>query len=174
MKKVALVFMTTLLLLGGCRYTSPVSEPQGLPLDPALFGVWQQVNGPEKADEPERRMVILPLSEHEYLVHYHTLYFRAWPIKIGAVECIQVELLGSEKDGPLKRDNQKRFDLWSVQTDDSGITGKILNAELVDAELKKGAGLKKGILKHAGNPELFTRPFRFHRIATEAPAPTAE
>lgn len=164
--------MTTLLLQGGCRYTSPVSEQQGLPLDTALFGVWQQVNGPEKAGEPERRMVILPLSEHEYLVHYHSLYFRAWPIKIGAVDCIQVELLGSEKHGPLKPDNQKRFDLWSVQMDGSGITGKILNAELVDAELKTGAELKMAVLRHAENPELFTRPFRFHRIATKAPEPT--
>ncbi|MDA2939198.1 hypothetical protein MYX75_13175 [Acidobacteria bacterium AH-259-A15] len=106
-------------------------------------------------------------SNTEYLIHYPIgedgMYFRGYPIKIGDVSCVQVEVLGNE-DGPLDGDEKDLFHVVSYQLEKSELTIKTLNTDLVDDELKDSEALKKAFLGHEGSKDLFTDPGKFRKI----------
>src|SRR5271157_2051538 len=94
-----LPFLVVLLFcVAACNYQDPLSEKQNISIDPALLGLWEPV--PEKNEpKPSGEWILaLKYSDTEYLVHYQTgsdsMYFRAYPFKIGDISCVQLELIG--------------------------------------------------------------------------------
>ena len=102
------------------------------------------------------------------MIHYPVgkdgLYYRGYPIRIGAISCVQLQVIGT-KDGPPQEDEKKLFHLVSYQLADGKLVIKKLNAELVDDELKTRAGLVKSFLGHKDDEKLFINPDSFRRIA---------
>ena len=87
-----------LVLLGtSCIYKQPLVRKNALPVDPHFIGLWEEIPENEKTSNRDR-MLVLKYSDTEYLVQQdEELYYRGYPIKIGGLDCIQLQLIGSNK-----------------------------------------------------------------------------
>jgi hypothetical protein len=164
MKSVVMFLALTVLLLVGCEYDSPLTKEHSIAVDSAVLGLWEPI--PAEGEEPKQdlRMAILKFSDTEYLVHYSIweddLYFRCYPIEIGGISCIQLQVIGSSYGPPLK----VLFHVVSYQVMNDELEIRVLNTHLVDCDLKTMEGLVDAFLKHKDNKELFTDPGRFRKI----------
>ena len=130
-----------------------------------MLGLWETL--PENSDEEKERMMILKFSSTEYIIHYpvreNAMYFRAYPIKVGGVSCVQLQAIGSN-DGPQDQGEKGLYHVASYQLSDAKLEIKLLNEKLVDDELKKSVDLPRAFLKHKENKNLFVNPVKFRRI----------
>jgi len=161
-------FLTVaVLLLAGCEYESPLTKEHSIAIDSAVLGLWEPI--PDEGEKPKQdeRMMILKYSDTEYLLHYPVgkdgLYYRCYPIKIGGVSCVQLQVIGTG-DGPLKKDEKDLFHVVSHQLANAELEIKLLNTDLVDDDLKTTEALRQSFLNHKGNKDLFTNPGKFKRI----------
>jgi len=150
------------LFLAACTYDAPLETGSTIPIDPAVLGTWQAVDPGN--DEPET-MVILPFSPHEYLVHYPArsedgMYFRAYPIKVAGVACVQLELLGTLKG---RETGRARFQVANYRITDGRLEIRTLNEALVSDELSGTEALRAAFTAKASEAELFTNPGVFTR-----------
>ena len=112
MKSVVMLPVLAALLLVGCVYEAPLTKEHKIPVDSAVLGLWEPI--PDEGEEPKQdeRMMILKYSDTEYLVHYPLgkdgMYYRCYPIKIGDVSCVQLQVIGTE-EGPPKTDEKDLF-----------------------------------------------------------------
>ena len=149
----------------GCEYETPLTEKHTTPIDLAALGLWETVL--ENSDEEKERMMILKFSSTEYIIHYpvreNAMYFRAYPIKVGGVSCVQLQPIGSN-EGPPDQGEKGLYHVASYQLSDVKLEIKLLNEKLVDDELKKSAELTRAFLEHKENKNLFVNPVKFRRI----------
>lgn len=157
--------MGAVLFLCGCEYETPLTEKHTTPIDPTALGLWETVL--ENSDEEKERMMILKFSSTEYIIHYpvreNAMYFRAYPIKVGGVSCVQLQAIGSN-EGPPDQGEKGLYHVASYQLSDVKLEIKLLNEKLVDDELKKSAELTRAFLEHKENKNLFVNPVKFRRI----------
>jgi hypothetical protein len=155
------------LLLAGCQYESPLTKEHSISVGSAVLGLWEPI--PDEGEEPKQnaRMMILKYSSTEYLIHYPVgkdgLYYRGYPIKIGGISCVQLQVIGTD-DGPLEEDEKELFHVVSYQLTDGKLAINTLNTDLVDDDLKTTEAMVKSFLNHKDNKKLFTNPGRFRRI----------
>ena len=130
-----------------------------------MLGHWETL--PENSDEEKGRMMILKFSSTEYIIHYpvreNAMYFRAYPIKVGGVSCVQLQAIGSN-EGPPDQGEKGLYHVASYQLSDAKLEIKLLNEKLVDDELKKSAELTRALLEHKENKNMFINPVKFRRI----------
>lgn len=167
MKHLMAFLSVAVLLLAGCEYESPLTKEHSIAIDSAVLGLWEPIPDEEEEPKQEERMMILKYSDTEYLLHYPAgkggLYYRCYPIKIGGVSCVQLQVIGTG-DGPPKKDEKDLFHVVSYQLANAELEIALLNTDLVDDGLKTTEALRQSFLKHKGNKELFTNPGRFKRI----------
>ena len=167
MKCMMALLTVAFLMLDGCKYESPLTKEHSIAVDSAVLGLWELI--PDKGKEPKKdeRMMILKYSDTEYLIHYPTgkdgLYFRVYPIKIGGISCVQLQVIGTG-DGPLEQDDTELFHVALYQLTNGKLKIKTLNTDLVDDDLKTTDELRKAFLKQKDKKELFTDPGMFRRI----------
>lgn len=166
MKNSALFSMmfSVFMFLCGCEYSVPAGKP-GLPLDNALTGIWEKVPDNEK-DKGKIKILVLKYSDTEYLVVYSNdtdaLYFRAYPVKIGDMNAVQIQWIGTDK-GPLENKDRK-YHIISANLKDNTLEIKILNNSLISKDIKSREELENKILQNIKNPELFRDPGIFLKI----------
>ena len=155
------------ILLVSCDYETPLTKEHNIAIDPAVLGLWELIQYEGEESKQEKRMVILKYSDTEYLLHYPVgkdgLYFRCYPIKIGGVSCIQLQVIGTG-EGPPEEDWKDLFHVASYRLANNELEIKLLNTDLVDDELKTTEALKQSFLKHKENKKLFINPGRFRKI----------
>lgn len=165
MKKLILLFLLGIPLLVACVFDVPVTTDRVIAIDEAILGPWQSV--PEGKDEPVD-IRILRFSETEYVLHYFEddweLYFRAYPVKIGKISAVQLEVLGDANE-VVSEDADERYMIAAYRMVDGKLEVRTLNTELFDTEISDSNTLKAEILKHEENPELFNKPGFFERVA---------
>jgi hypothetical protein len=167
MKSLAILPVVVLLFLAGCEYEAPLTEEHSISIDQSVLGLWEPV--PDKGEQPDQneRMMVLKYTETEYLIHYPIgkdgMYFRGYPIKIGGVPCVQIQIIGTA-EGNLDKDNKELFHVVSYQLSNGELIIKTLNTNLVNHDLKDSEALKKAFLKHKDNKDLFRDPGRFRKI----------
>jgi len=154
-----MIFATAVLLLVGCEYEAPLTKEHNKSVDPAVLGVWEPIQDKDDKAKQDDRMVILKYSDTEYLIHYppggnDEAYFRGYPIKIGGILCVQLQIIGTD-DGPLQEDEKRIFLVASYRLTDSQLEIKWLNADLVDNAFKTTGLLREAFLKQKDNKELF-------------------
>ena len=165
MKKFLPFLCVLLLSVAACEYQEPLSEKQNISVDPALLGLWEPV--PEKDEQKPSGEWILALkySDTEYMIHYQTrtesMYFRAYPIKVGDISCMQLELIGNG-DGPAAK-GEPAFQAASVTLSGDEATIRMMNTSVVASKLR-GPALREAFLKNAKNPDLFREPVKFRRV----------
>lgn len=143
------------LILGGCVYDAPFVEEAVLPVDQALVGVWEEIPEAGQVPDPDEHLVILPFNAHEYVaVISNELYFRAYPVCIGAEQFVQVEWLGAQED---------RYQLCKYTLQDGILTVETVNDEVVGSEIKTSEALRSALIANRARPELFTDPVCYQR-----------
>ena len=163
-----LLFLSAVtLLFAGCEYESPLTTEHNIPIDSALLGIWENVPDSEKKSESKNEhMMVLKYSETEYLIHYPTgsdgIYYRGYPIKIGNVSCVQLEVVGTE-DGPLDHKEKDLFHVASYEFKQDFLEVRLLNTDVVDDELKGTDALRKTFVENIDSKELFEEPNRFRK-----------
>ena len=167
MKKFAVYPVVGVLVLSGCIYEAPITEEHSISIDQSVLGLWELV--PEKGEQPDpnERMMILKYAATEYLIHYPVgkdgMYLRAYPVRIGGIPCVQLQLIGTE-EGNLDKNDKKLFHVASYQLSDGELVIKTLNTDLVRDGLKDSEALKKAFLKHKDAKDLFRDPGRFRKV----------
>lgn len=151
------------VMVVACEYKTPLSEVHSIPVDPTVLGLWQEVG--DQGDKLDQ-MLIIKYTETEYVVEYpvgpEAMFFRAYPIKIGDVSYVQVQVVGVST-GEQMRDDERGYDVISYRVSGDELEIKTLNRNLVDTKLD-AASLREAFLKNAKNDNLFTNPGRFKRV----------
>ncbi|MES9902475.1 MAG: hypothetical protein ABW168_07310 [Sedimenticola sp.] len=168
MRCVTALLIITVLFLAGCTYEKPLVKEHAIPVDSSVLGLWEpQPDGGEELGT-EERMIILKFSDTEYLIHYppggnDETYYRGYPIKIGGIPCVQLQVIGTE-DGMPKKDVKALFAVMSYELKKDILEIRTLNNDLVDDDLKTTEALVHSFLNHKDNKELFTNPVRFRQL----------
>lgn len=171
MKWAVLLSAAGVLLLAGCEYVVPLTERHSIPVDEGVLGLWEPIPDDEgKEVDAGDRMMILQYSRTEYLVHYpigkNGIYYRAYPVKLGGIACVQLQVLGTE-DGPFGADEKDLYCVASYRIIEGALEIKTLNTDLVDDDLTSGRALRKAFLEQKDNEALFRNPARFKKIAAD-------
>jgi hypothetical protein len=166
-KYILMLLVSVVLSCAGCIYEAPLTDEHAIAVDSSVLGLWEYVPAEnEKPDAPER-MMVLQYSDTEYLIHYPTgkggMYFRGYPIRIGEVSCVQLQLIGSD-EGPVDEGEKELFHVASYRLDAGELMVRTLNTELVAEDLKDSEALRAAFFRHQGDGALFADPGRFRKI----------
>jgi len=130
-----------------------------------VLGLWEIV--PDDGKEKKERMMILKFSATEYIIHYpvgeDAMYFRAYPIKLGGVSCVQLQAIGTN-EGPPDKEQKNLYHVATYRLENEELEIRLLNEELVDDELKTYETLAHSFLKQRRNKKLFVNPAKFRRV----------
>jgi hypothetical protein len=164
MKIIWPVIVLMLLVIAGCEYQEPLSEKQGILIEESALGLWQAE--PEKKESVSKDYLIaLRISPTEYLVHYNegsmSMYFRAYPIKVGNVSCLQLQLIGTSSGPAPKNEPQYHVALYQINGDELSI--RMMNTNIVDSKLGSAA-MREAFLKNQADEKLFREPGKFRRV----------
>ncbi|MBU1181395.1 MAG: hypothetical protein ABIJ52_02755 [Pseudomonadota bacterium] len=163
--KVLFIVALAFSVFAGCEYESPLTNEHNIPVDSAVLGLWETVQDNSETAGSSEKMLVLKYSDTEYLVHYpigdEAFYFRGYPIKIGNISCVQVQLIG-DANGDIKKEERK-YQVVSYELSNGELEIKTLNTDLVNKDLKESNKLRKAFMKNRGNVELFQNPVKFVR-----------
>jgi len=159
------LLMGAVLFFCGCEYEAPLTEDHTIPVDSSVLGLWEIV--PDDGKEKKERMMILKFSATEYIIHYpvgeDAMYFRAYPIKLGGVSCVQLQAIGTN-EGPPDKEQKNLYHVATYRLENEELEIRLLNEELVDDELKTSETLAHSFLKQRRNKKLFVNPGKFRRV----------
>jgi hypothetical protein len=169
MRALTPVLALVLVLLSSCVYKAPVTTNHTIPVDSAVLGVWQAVPEPGKDLGADERMLVLKYSDTEYMVRYPSgkdaMFFRGYPIKLGNLRCVQIQLLG-EKGQPVN-DEDRKYQVVAYKLADGVLELRTLNADLISNRLATSADLLKAIKANIANSDLFKDPGKFKKVVKE-------
>lgn len=168
MRCVATLMVVTVLFLAACRYEKPLIKEHTIPVDSLVLGLWEPQPEEGEVSRADERMIILKFSDTEYLIHYppggnDEAYYRGYPIKVGGISCVQLQVIGT-RDGMPGRDVKALFAVVSYELNKGILEIRTLNTDLVDDDLKTTEALVQSFLNHKDNKDLFLDPVRFRRI----------
>ncbi len=153
MKKISLLLLIVSLLFAGCIYEYPASTKSAIPVHEDWLGTWQF--GPEfenaevtiTKNTDTEYMLTFPIKDNEF----HT---KAWHIKIGNIDAMQLQFLGSEK-APL---DHNQFNIVIAEKNGNKIKVRFINEYVINPSVKSSSELEKAILKNIDNDALFHNP----------------
>lgn len=172
MKTTAFLLAVSALLFTGCRFKAPLVKETTLPIDPAVIGLWEPVPEDGKDPEADKRMLVLKFSDTEYIVRQPVgegvIHYRAYPIELGGVRCVQLEAIGDGK-GPLGGDAEitTPFQVVSYQVKDGKLVVSMLSEELFPDKLKTTEALQEAFLKHKDREDLFGEAKEYRKVDGE-------
>lgn len=178
MKTFILSALAMSLCLIGCQYQAPLTTQHSIAIDPEVLGKWEFVpkesaedsSEESKKDEQREVLMVLKFSDTEYLIHYPVnrdgMYFRGYPVRIGNVSCVQLQLIGTEKTS-ITTDDEKRYHVVSYQLSEGMLKIEVLNDKIVSGDLKKSEELNKAVLENQNEKNLFHEPGIFQRVVEE-------
>jgi|WetSurMetagenome_2_1015567.scaffolds.fasta_scaffold00152_41 hypothetical protein len=164
MKRFLPLFVVLALLIAACEYQEPLSEKQGIRIDESVLGLWMGVPEKNKTSSKED-LLVLQISATEYFVHYNegneSMYFRAYPIKVGNISCLQLQLIGTSTGPATKNEPQYQVALYQINGDELSI--RMMNTSVVGEKLGSAA-MREAFLKNQTNDKLFREPGKFRRV----------
>jgi hypothetical protein len=168
MKCVIVLLIVTVLFLAGCKYEAPLTKEHAIPVDSSVLGLWEPQPDEREESGADDRMMILKYSDSEYLIHYppggnDETYYRGYPIQIGGILYVQLQVIGTE-DGMPKGNIKDLFHVVSYELKNGILEIRTLNTDLVDSNLKTTEALVQAFLNHKDNKDLFTNSVRFKKI----------
>ena len=165
MKSWLIIIVAAMLIISGCEYQEPLAEKQNLPIDESLVGQWNALPDSNDTSPVQDRIIVLKLSGTEYLVHYYTgsgsMYFRAYPLKVGNIECLQLQLLGYQ-DGRLAR-NDAPFQVAKYTVSGDIVEIRMMNTSVISPKLAGNDEIREAFIKNQANDKLFREPGKFRR-----------
>lgn len=172
MKRGIIFIISIFFLFAGCEYETSLTDEHKIPVDNAALGLWEAVPEKSRVSDPKDtvsgskdRMIVLKYTDTEYLIHYPTgdegFYFRGYPVRIGGISCVQIQLIG-DSNGAIKT-GERKYQVVSYQFVTGELEIKTLNTNLVEKNIKDRNKLKKAFLKNKNKGELFINPVRFRK-----------
>ena len=159
--KTMLMAAVSVFLLNSCVFDSPFESNAKIPVDANLLGRWEEVS-----EKDPNRMLVLQHSANEYLVQYPVnekgMFFRAYPVNLDGVTCIQLQLIGTA-EGPVKVVDRK-YHLFKVTAKDDSMEMSSIDPEVLGIKSGDPAALKAAFIKHKDDPGLFAKPGIFKRV----------
>ena len=150
-------------LLAGCEYEVPLVTQPTAGIDEALVGVW----GRELANGGEERLLILPMSEQEYLVSFpmnskDRMFARGSVWEDGELKLVQLEWFGTAKAKLPGKD--PRFQYFGYRRSGEQLEILHLNADVVGRKPVSSEALAKAILAKKSDPKFFRKPMVFDKL----------
>jgi hypothetical protein len=164
MKRCLKILVISVLLLAGCQYISPIEEEHKIPIDEAVLGFWKPIYEKERKPDPAEELLVMKFSETEYVIFAGGIFFRGYPINVGGIPCVQLQVI-ADWEGPVKKTEKNLFHVATYQLENGELTVKRLNESLLHNTLNR-EDLRKEFLKHKNNKELFNEPMKFRRMET--------
>lgn len=135
-------------------------------IDRQLVGAWSGREGNQGKIE---RMVVLPFSDHGYLIHYPAddkgIYYRGYLIEMSGSKLIQLQALGTHQGLPEKIETPYTLASWSLVGDKFSI--RMIDKDAIDTGIKDSATLRKAFVRHKADKGLFGDAFEFQRLKDE-------
>jgi hypothetical protein len=161
-----LFILYSFIFCGGCDFNFPLGAP-ALPIEDGLCGRWQCVS---KNSDKKDVLLVLPLSEQEYLVNYPLdadsgLYGKAWLVDIGGSKLVQLEWVGSASGEGAKKENAKRYQLLSYSINAEKLTVRLINPEFIKDKPTIPDELKAFIKANFTNEALYREPIAFRKMS---------
>ncbi len=162
MKKALLMAMCGGLLLG-CDYKVSLVETASEPIDPAVVGAWERTSEGGSVE----RLLILPISEQEYLVVFpegasNALYARGHLWRHKDITLVQLDWFGTSRVDLPQDDRTFQYVSFSVDADT--LTCRLLNPEVVDKDIRSSAALVEAIMENNDHPELYRPSMVFQKV----------
>lgn len=157
------VLLCLIVLFGiSCIYEEPLVEEDVIEINEEVLGSWKSV-------EEDVSVVVLKFSETEYVIEYwdekNSLYFRGYEIEVGGVKCVQIQLIGSDKEAA--RGKERRYHVVKYELEGDKLEIRLLNDDVVDKKIHDSEKLMKVFVENVNNEKLFGEPFVFEKIAKE-------
>lgn len=149
-------------LLSGCDYTVSLVDKPDTDIDRSIVGLWQRTNEQAKTED----LVILPLSDKEYMISYPTdpgkaMFARGCLARVDDLTFVQLTWIGSS-DGGVPDDNKiYQYVRYSVTGDT--LSFELLNDDVVEKGAAESLGMAGVIRAKKGEPELFEPAMTFQR-----------
>lgn len=161
MRTAILAFLVALLV--GCEYEVPLVSEPSVGIDETLVGVW----GRELANGGEERLLILPMSEKEYLISFpmnskDRMFARGSVWERDDLRLVQLEWFGSAKAKLPGQD--PRFQYFGYRRSGGRLEILHVNADVVGRKPSSGEALAKAILAKKSDPKFFRKPMVFDKL----------
>jgi hypothetical protein len=165
MKRLLPLFIMLLIFVAACEYQEPLADKQDIAVNPALLGLWVPSPDNNEPPPPDEWILALKYSDTEYVIHYRTgsgsMYFKAYPVKIGDIPCMQLQLIG-DANGPMKKTDPP-YQVASIILNGDEVIISMMNTSVVDPGLR-GVALRESLQKNIKNTKLFREPVKFRRV----------
>jgi len=141
-------------MLAGCEYTVPLVKTPELGIDSAVVGLWSR----SKEDGQKESLLVLPLNQQEYMVALpagskDAMFARACLCRTADMTLVQLEWIGTAQ-GKLPESNRVfQFATYSVVGDTMAV--RMLNAGVVNKDVKSTAELARAIADNKDRPDIF-------------------
>ncbi len=166
MNPARVMMLLGLSLVLGCKYNSPLSVGDHIPIDHRVLGLWQQVANGEIDSQKTSRLLVLRYSDTEYLIHDPVekgLFYRGHLAHVGGHTVVQLEIIGDE-DGPPGSGDEDLFHVVTYTCDGTHLEIRYLNEKLVRDDVEGTDALRQAFLSVESRPDLFVDPARFARV----------
>jgi len=169
MKTLAFLSAACAAVLAGCDYTVPLAETPDTPVKPELAGLWERTDDRGK----QERLLVLPQGSTEYLVSYpagskKALFARAALCQAGDLTLLQLKWFGTAEGAPADTPRLYQYATFTVTGDT--LTGRLLNADVVDRDAASTEALLAAIEANAGDVHLFRETWTFTKVKPPEPA----
>ncbi len=158
-KTLIILAMVFALMVAGCEYEAPFSEPQGLKIDKDLLGLWVAVDeDSEEAAAKEAAISFLEFTDTDYLVCFYgegkeAVYYRGYPVALAGGRYIQFQVLGSNERGASP--DERKYGLLKCEVVEDELKIWYLNPKVISKDLKTTEELKAAFIENKDNEELF-------------------
>lgn len=142
--------------LSGCVYKVPLTEACSIPINEEVLGVWIEEEDIGKPGEDRNGIHVLRFSPTEYLILLmddeldDPVILRGYPIKIGGMPLVQIELPRGPEDHEEQRFHVARYAVTNQQLHLS-----LLNKQIINENIQSSEELKQAFLENLEHPDLF-------------------
>lgn len=161
-----LIIAIVCALVTGCDYTIPLVIQPETEMDTALIGLWER----EHKEGPAERLLVLPLSQKEFLVSFpagstNAMFACACQCRANDLALVQLRWIGTAQ-AALSGD-PRIFQFASYSIAGNTLTVRLLNADCVNRNVNSKDEFEASITRAKDNPDLFRSEMVFRRIANQ-------
>ena len=168
MTKNRIISLLILLILAACDYDVPLVGKASLPIDQALLGTWETIVVDGDGQEPPDRILIRQESANLYVIEHidgdSIIYFKGWLAELAGSLFMQVEVTGDNAKGPVGAEDNNLFIVASYALIDDTLEVRVLNNELVNADLADTAAMQAAFVANRDDPSLFVKFAQFRKL----------
>ena len=148
--RLALVFTLTVLSLGACQYSVPITERPTRNVEMKLIGDWVSADGRET-------IKIRTLSRSTYIVSYNNVLFQAFHSDLSGISFLSVQELET-------RDRSYTYLTYRLSEDGTKLYLRLVNDEVVPRETKDVTTIQQLFKRNLQNPALLRNEDEFTKV----------